>query len=172
MCTTGIAALPSGARAGALQNGVLVPSRRPLLAGFAPRAVHGDNSSHSHAGSSRCPGWHRVHRLCPSLSPEGIIRATAPCLLFPPPLTAGCGKASWWLLASLALTFPPSPAPTHSAHLSIASPPRALCLLLPFPRALREAVARGGEACCPGTLVPGANPASRSPGAAQGCGSL
>ncbi|KFR02230.1 Ectonucleoside triphosphate diphosphohydrolase 7, partial [Opisthocomus hoazin] len=78
--------------AGTLRNGVQVPSRRPVPIGFAPRAARGDNSSHSHAGSSRCPGWPRVCGPCPSPSLAGVTSATAPCLP-PPPLLAGCREA-------------------------------------------------------------------------------
>ncbi|XP_041317461.1 ectonucleoside triphosphate diphosphohydrolase 7 isoform X1 [Pyrgilauda ruficollis] len=55
------------------------------------------------------------------------------------------GGPSYWLLAFPTLTSP-SPAPIHSAHLSIASPPRALLSpVSPFlPRALHEAVTRVG----------------------------
>jgi len=51
------------------------------------------------------------------------------------PSWQAAGRPLCWLLAFLALTFPPSPAPICSAQPSTASPPRALCLpsLLPFP---------------------------------------
>lgn len=169
MCTTGIAASPSGA---ALRNGVLVPSHHPLPTGFAPRAACGDNRSHSHAGSSRCWGWHTAHRHCPSPSLAGVISAISPCL--PPPfLMAGCEEAPLVAFGFSCFDFP-SVSSTDSLGTSFHRIPTSSSLspVSPsLPRALREAVARGGEAWCPGTPVPGANPASRSPGAAQGCGS-
>lgn len=57
-------------------------------------------------------------------------------------LQQAVGRLLWWLSAFPALIFPPSPAPIHSAHLSIAPSPWALSPVSP---SLREAVARGGE---------------------------